>query len=186
MAATAPSQTMTADDLLKLPSGQGARFELVQGELRTMPPTGFEHGDIAGELLMRLRQFVRANHLGRVLTAETGFILSRDPDTVRAPDVSFVREARVAQLGRVKGFFPGAPDLAVEVVSPSDSAGEVQRKVDDYFAAGTQQVWIIYPDLRKVAVFRSASASHVFSATDALDGGDLLPGFTCPVAELFE
>ncbi len=186
MAATVAAQTMTAEELLRLPTGMGQRFELVKGELRTMPPTGFEHGDIVGELSMRLRQYVRSHGLGRVLGAETGFILSRNPDTVRAPDVSFVSEGRVAQTGRVKGYFPGAPDLAVEVVSPNDAAGEVVQKVDEYFAAGARQVWIIYPDQRKVAVYRSASQTVTLSAADSLDGGALIPGFACPVGELFE
>ena len=97
MSTTVAAQMMTAEKLLRLPSGMGQRFELVKGELRTMPPAGFEHGDIVGELSMRLRQYVRSRGLGRVLGAETGFVLSRNPDTVRAPDVSFVSEARVAQ-----------------------------------------------------------------------------------------
>jgi Uma2 family endonuclease len=186
MADTAASQIMTAEELLRLPTGMGARYELVEGILRTMAPAGFEHGDIVGELSMRLRQFVRRLRLGRVLGAETGFILARNPDTVRAPDVAFVAEARVAQLGRIRGFFPGAPDLAVEVVSPSDSATEVQQKVDDYLEAGTQQVWVVYPDQQKVVVFSATGEGRYLSATDVLDGGALLPGFTCPVGELFE
>ncbi len=186
MSTTVAAQMMTAEKLLRLPSGMGQRFELVKGELRTMPPAGFEHGDIVGELSMRLRQYVRSRGLGRVLGAETGFVLSRNPDTVRAPDVSFVSEARVAQTGRVKGFFPGAPDLAVEVVSPTDAAADVQRKVREYFDAGAQQVWVVYPDLREVMVFRSVRESVTLAAADTLDGGTLIPGFTCPVAELFE
>ncbi len=187
MAAQAASEikTMTAEELAQLPTGMGQRFELVKGELRTMAPTGFQHGDIVGELGMRLRQFVRSQGLGRVLGAETGFILFRNPDTVRAPDVSFVTEHRVAQVGLIKGYFPGAPDLAVEVVSPSDAAAEVHRKVGEYFKAGSQQVWVVYPDEQEVAVYRSARESVVLTATETLDGAPLLPGFTCPGADLF-
>ena len=90
------------------------------------------------------------------------------------------------KTGRVKGFFPGAPDLAVEVVSPTDAAAEVQRKVREYFDAGAQQAWVVYPDLREVMVFRSVRESVTLAAADTLDGGALIPGFVCPVAQLFE
>jgi Uma2 family endonuclease len=181
----APPRLMTAEALLQMPTGMGERYELVKGELKIMAPAGFEHGDIVMELGMRLRLFVNTHKLGRVLGAETGYILSHDPDTIRAPDVSFVSQDRFVKTGLVKGYFPGAPDLAVEVVSPGDVAVEVQRKVGEYFEAGTQLVWVVYPDLRQVAVFSSARDAQVLTAVDALDGGALLPGFTCPVAELF-
>ena len=180
-------QPMTADELIKLPTGMGQRYELVAGEVRTMSPAGFEHGTIVGALHERISTHVRQARLGRVAGAETGFRLSTDPDTVRAPDISFVSGDRLQALRQpIRGFFPGAPDLAVEVVSPDDSASEVQTKVNDYFAAGARQMWVVYPASRQVAVFRSARESLVLGAGEALEGGDLLPGFTCPVAELFE
>jgi len=182
---TAPPKLMTAEELLLLPMGMGERHELRQGELKTMSPAGFEHGDIAAELGARLRVFVRSKKLGTVPAAETGYQLQKHPDTVRAPDVSFVSAARVKNAGKVKGFFPGAPDLAVEVVSPGDTAEEVQDKVKDYFSAGTQLIWIIYPHTQEVVVFKSARESVVLSVSDMLDGGEVVPGFTCPVAELF-
>ena len=177
---------VTAEELIRLPMGMGKRYELVRGELKTMTPAGFEHGDIAAELGTRLRAYVRAKRLGAVPAAETGYRLQSNPDTVRAPDVSFVAKARVDKVGKMKGYFPGAPDLAVEVVSPDDTASEVKTKVSEYFEAGAKLVWIIYPDTREVVVFRSARESTVLSSQDTLDGGEVIPGFSCTVAELFE
>jgi Uma2 family endonuclease len=186
MADTAAARTMTADDLLRLPTGMGARYELVEGELKTMSPAGSLHGRIMLRLGGKLEHFVRTHALGETFGAETGFVLHRSPDTVRAPDVAFVARAHVPATGVPIGYFPVAPDLAVEVVSPSDTAAEVQQKVDDYFKAGSQQVWVVYPDQRSVAVYRSAGEMRYFAAEDVLDGGPLLPGFTSPVAEIFE
>lgn len=177
---------MTADELLRLPTGMGERYELVNGDLRIMAPAGFEHGDIVAEISMRLRVYVRTQKLGRVSGAETGFRLRSNPDTVRGPDVAFVAQSRIPPGKLPKGYFPGAPDLAVEVISPSEPAAEVQGKVTEYFAAGTRLVWIVYPDNLQVVVFRSARESTILGADDTLDGGDLVPGFTCRVSDLFE
>jgi Uma2 family endonuclease len=182
----AAEKLMTAEELIRLSTGMGKRYELVKGVLITMSPAGFEHGDITGELGSRLRAYVRARRLGTVPAAETGYRLRINPDTVRAPDVSFVSKVRVDEAGKTKGYFPGAPDLAVEVVSPDDTAVEVKTKVNEYFEAGAKSVWIIYPETREVVVFRSARESVALSEQDTLDGGDLIPGFTCRVAELFE
>jgi Uma2 family endonuclease len=183
---TAPPGLMTADELLRLPMGRGERYELVEGELITMSPAGPLHGRIAVRIGGRLDQHVYAKKLGEVYGAETGFTLQRNPDTVRAPDASFVSAARVKKAGKVKGFFPGAPDLAVEVVSPNDTAEDVQEKIDEYFAAGTLLVWVIYPQTQKVVVFKSARESVVLGVSDTLEGGEVAPGFACPVGELFE
>jgi Uma2 family endonuclease len=188
MAASSPAEArlLTAEELLQLPTGIGQRYELVRGEIKTTPPAGYEHGDLALALGARLRTFVQQKGLGRVVGAETGFILRRNPDTVRAPDVAFVSRAREAAVGKVKGFFPGAPDLAVEVISPSEGAQDIDRKVEEYFDAGTQQVWIIFPETRRVVVYRSPHESVRYGTTGVIEGGDLLPGFACPGAELFE
>jgi Uma2 family endonuclease len=176
---------MTAEELLRLPLGMGERYELVSGELRIMSPAGSRHGRIALRLGSLLEQFVRQGRLGATFGAETGFILARNPDTVRAPDAAFVAAARVPASGLPDGYFPGAPDLGVEVISPSEAAAEINRKVGEYFAAGARLVWIVYPDTRQVVVFRSARASVALGADDTLDGGELLPGFACRVAEIF-
>lgn len=130
--------------------------------------------------------FVRQHNLGRVTAAETGFVLARDPDTVRAPDAAFVTSERVTQQQRREGFFEGAPELAVEVVSPGDTAEEVQQKVQEYLQTGMRLVWIVYPRTRTIQAYHSLQNVHVFTVTEALDGGDVLPGFTVPVKDVFE
>ena len=184
--AETPSPPMTADELLRLLTGMGKRYELVKGMLKTMSPAGFRHGSIVAMLTRRLVAHAMDAKLGRVAGAETGYVLQRNPDTVRAPDISFVTQARLDQISLIRGFFPGAPALAVEVVSPNDTASYVAEKTTSYFEAGTRQVWNVYPDQRQVAVFISARESIILAAADTLTGGDLLPGFACPVAEIFE
>jgi Uma2 family endonuclease len=186
MAAIAPSQTMTAEELLALPTGMGRRYELVQGELKTMSPAGSRHGQIALRLGALLQQFVRSHGMGAVVGAETGFILRRNPDTVRAPDAAFIAQARIPSGGLPAEYFPGAPDLAIEVVSPSDGAAEIEHKVNEYLAAGTQQVWLVYPEDRTVYVCGTQEKALRLTVASHLDGGTVLPGFTCPVSELFE
>jgi Uma2 family endonuclease len=186
MATSTPSRTMTAEELLLLPTGMGTLYELVEGELKTMSPAGSRHGRIALRVGSLLHHHVHSHGLGETVGAETGFILRRNPDTVRAPDAAFIAKERMPVGGLPDGYFQGAPDMAVEVVSPSDSAEEIHRKVSEYFKAGTRLLWIIYPKDREVAVFRSARESIVLTTADMLDGGTLLPGFACPVAELFE
>jgi Uma2 family endonuclease len=188
LATATPPQTkvMTADELIRLPMGMGERYELVEGVLKTMAPAGFEHGDIASELNAQLRNYVRSHKLGKVLAAETGFRLRQNPDTVRAPDVAFVSQIRLHQIGKSLGFFPGAPDLAVEVVSPNDASEETLDKIYEYFEAGTKLVWIVYPRHREVHVYTSPRQNQVLTVDDTLDGGDVIPGFRCPVRVLFE
>ncbi len=176
--------TTTADELLRMPR-DGVRRELVGGELREMTPAGFKHGLIATNVAESLSQHVRAKGLGRVAAAETGFRIARDPDTVRAPDVSFVRRERVEQAGDVEGYFPGAPDLAVEVVSPGDRYGEVEEKVMDWLAAGTRMVVVVHPSRRAATVYRSRSDIALLTEDDALDGGDVVPGWSLPVRDVF-
>jgi Uma2 family endonuclease len=162
------------------------RIELVRGEVVEMSPAGFDHGAIALAVGSILREFVRRRALGTVTAAETGFILSRDPDTVRAPDAAFVARERVVRQGRPEGFFEGAPDLAVEVVSPHDRDLEVEEKILDYLRAGTRMVWVIRPRSKTVTVYSSFSDIRVFLIHETLDGGDVLPGLEVPVRELFE
>jgi Uma2 family endonuclease len=163
-----------------------ARTELVRGEIVKMSPAGFEHGAIALAIAAFLRAFVRQHKLGTVCAAETGFILTRDPDTVRAPDAAFVAAERVARQQRKEGFFEGPPDLAVEVVSPGDTDEEVEARILDYLGAGTQLVWIVRPKTRTITVYRSLKNVRVLTTQDSLEGDDVLPGFSIPVAEVFE
>jgi Uma2 family endonuclease len=178
------TQLVTAEELLRMPD-DGFRYELVCGELRKMPPAGHVHGRLAATLTASLVRDVTANQLGAVYAAETGFILRRNPDTVRAPDVAFIRQQRVQEVGDVAGYWPGAPDLAIEVVSPSDSYAEVEEKVFEWLEAGTLMVLVVNPRRRSVTVYRSLADIIVLTQNDALDGGDVVPGWTMPVKDIF-
>ena len=175
---------ITAEELFRL-STTGCRYELVKGELFEMPPAGARHGSVAMRIGVLLGACVQANQLGYVFAAETGFILRRDPDTVRAPDASFVATDRFPAGELPIGFPELAPDLAVEVLSPSDTAREVEDKVEDWLQAGTRLVWVIDPATRSARVYRSLEELQELSEDDSLDGGDVLPGFACNIRELF-
>lgn len=176
---------MTAGELLRLPD-DGKRHELVEGELREMAPAGAMHGSAAAKLTILLGQFVNSQQLGIVLAAETGFRISRDPDTVRAPDVSFVALERIPPDGPPEGYWELAPDLAIEVVSPHDTASGVQSKVQMWLESGVRLVWVVYPDTRSVVVHKSLKDIATLTTADTLDGASVLPGFERPVAEVFE
>jgi Uma2 family endonuclease len=184
MSTQTKDRPVTADELLQKPS-DGFRYELVRGEIRKMTPAGGEHGRVGGNLMISLGGYVRAHRLGAVYLAETGFRLASDPDTVRAPDVSFIRSERVQALGVVRGYVPGAPDLAVEVVSPGDTYTEVGEKVLEWLDAGTRMVVVVDPWKRWVTVYHSRDDIHVLGEDDVLDGGDVVPGWTLPVKDLF-
>ena len=175
---------MTAEELLGKPE-DGFRYELVKGEARRMTPAGNIHGYTAMKLGSRLEQFVRTNNLGRVYAAETGFKLSSDPDTVRAPDAAFVSQTRLDEVGEVPGYWPGAPDLAVEVVSPSDTHAEVTEKSLSWLGAGCRMVLAVDPSQRAVTVYRSRENIRILTEEDTIDGADVIPGFGLPVAEVF-
>ena len=134
---------------------------------------------------MALAQFVKAHALGVVFGAETGFTIASDPDTVRAPDVAFVRRERMPESGLPTGYWPGAPDLAVEVISPSDTYTEVEQKVIDWLDAGTRMVLVVNPRTRTITVYHSHTDVTRLTLSDLLTGGEVLPGFTCAVSEVF-
>ena len=147
--------------------------------------TSPDHGVIALNFGSELRAFVRSRNLGVVMTGAR-FLLRDEPPLLRIPDTAFISRVNLP-TGRLRGgHFQGAPDLAVEVVSPNDKAGELTVKTADYLTAGTQQVWIVEPNTRTVAVYRPGGAARVYSVDDTLDGGDLLPGLALPVGDLFE
>jgi Uma2 family endonuclease len=158
--------------------------ELVAGELVMMSPAGFDHGRYASKIVTALENHVARQGLGIVTTAEAGFQLSHDPDTVRAPDVAFVRADRIPS-GGVKGFFQGAPDIVAEVVSPTDRANEVAAKVQEWLQAGCSMVWVVDPENQTVAVHRICKEIAVLVTGDSLTGGDVLPEFFMPVAKVF-
>jgi Uma2 family endonuclease len=161
------------------------RYELVKGELRKMSPAGYRHGQIVIRFAWRLAQYVETNHLGAVYAAETGFLLASNPDTVRAPDVAFVSQKRIEQVRDSEGYWPGAPDLAVEVVSPSDTYTKVEEKVLEWLKAGTRMVLVIDPRTRTVTVYRALNDVTILTEKDTFDGGDVVPGWSVKVDTLF-
>jgi len=185
MARLQPNRILTVEDLYALPD-DGTRYELEAGSLIREPVPGFRHGRILARVTVLLDRFVRARGLGVVLAGDAGYVLGRSPDTLRGPDVSFVSRERFEPVGDAVRAFPGPPDLAVEIVSPSDRPAAVRAKVADYLAAGTRLVWVVDPDREAVAVYRSLLSPCVLRAGDVLEGGDVLPGLTVPVAEVFD
>lgn len=175
---------ITAEDLLRMPD-DGLRRELVKGKLITMPPAGNVHGNQTMRLGWRLAQHVETNELGAVYAAETGFKLASNPDTVRAPDIAFVSKRRLEEVGEVEGYWPGAPDLAIEVISPHDTYADVEEKVAEYLEAGAQAVWVVNSRRRTVTMYRSPNDITMLTEHDTLDGGDVVPGFRCRVGEIF-
>jgi Uma2 family endonuclease len=176
-----PTEIRTAEELLRNP--QIGRCELVRGELHMMSPSGAQHGIVAGNLFMAVGGHVRAHGLGRTFAAETGFLIREDPDTVRAPDVAFVRTGRPPTPPR--GFYPGAPDLAVEVLSPDDRPGYVREKAAEWLEAGARAVWVVDPDARAVTVHEPRRKPRTHGEADTLHGGGVLPGFEMPVRAIF-
>jgi Uma2 family endonuclease len=174
---------LTADELEQMPDDDSVRTELDEGELISMPPTGLDHGYRENEIGSILRSYVKRHRLGRVYVGEPGFRL--DTGTVRAPDVAFVRQERLEEMGGA-GFAKGAPDLAVEIFSPSDSVPQLMRKVKQYFAAGCHTVWIVYPETREMHVLEASGADRILRVGDVVEASELLPGFSAPLAEFFE
>ena len=175
---------VTAEQLLRMPD-DGCRYELVAGKLRKMAPSGWRHGAAGGNLHALLGHHVMQQKLGQVFFAETGFLIARDPDTVRAPDIAFLGKERLQGQMPKEAFWPGAPDLAVEVVSPGDTTGEVDEEVKSWLDVGAEMVWVVNPQWRSVTVYRSATDIKTLTENDELDGEDVVPGFRCRVSEIF-
>jgi Uma2 family endonuclease len=182
--AAAEPRLVTADELFRMP-GDGVRRELVRGEVREMSPAGSRHGRIGARILASLQVHAASGGLGEVYNSETGFRLFSNPDTVRAPDVAFVSRSRADEVGDIEEFWPGPPDLAVEVVSPTDSFGDVDEKLSEYLSAGCRMVVIVNPGRRTAAVYRSLNDIVLLTENDSIDGGEVVPGWTLPLRELF-
>lgn len=179
-----PGKKWTAEDLLTL-AGDENRYELVGGELLMTAPAGPRHGKFAARLVLAIGNHVEAQDLGQVYTAEPGFQLEADPLTIRAPDVAFVQRSRIPE-GEPAGFWPLAPDLVVEIISPSETARDIHEKVDDYLRAGTRLIWLVYPDNKTVMEYRAPDQARVLTANDDLEGEDVLTGFRYPLQQLFK
>jgi Uma2 family endonuclease len=176
---------LTAEDLMQLPD-DGYRYELDEGRLVRMPPGGPLAAIVAATILTLINEFARLHRLGKVGGADFGSILAREPDTVRAPDVAFYRTDRLPPGGIPSMYWELAPDLAVEVLSPSDRRGKVLRKVGDYLDAGTQLVWVVDPRRRTAVVYRPEGEPTILGADGILDGEDVLPGFTLALGDVWE
>ena len=181
---TAKPQLLTADDLLRL-DGQGVRGELIRGVLYETMPTGRQHGKIMAKLTIHLGSFVEQRRLGSVEVGDVGVWLERDPDTVRAPDIAFFSLEKDPPEEIAAGYAEVVPDLLAEIVSPNDTAREVREKAEIWLGFGVRLVWVVNPDTRTVDVHRRGHPIITLTDQDALDGLDILPGFTCLVRDIF-
>ena len=181
---TISTSLLTATDLWNMP-GHGDGYELVFGELRTMAPSGQEHSNISYDLGIALHAFVKSHKLGKLTGADGGYVLHKNPDTVRAPDIGFVKADRLPNGKATQKYFPGAPDLAVEIISPHDVYAEVEDKVKEFLEAGTRIVWLINPRRKSITIFRNDNSITALRTTDTLSGEDVIPGFSLPVTEVF-
>lgn len=178
------ARLVTAEELEKFPDDD-YRYELVEGRIIRMSPVGVLHGGVTAGLLAMLVQHAKAYNLGLVAT-EVGFKLATNPDTVRAPDIAFVRRDRLPATGLPRGFWHGPPDLAAEVLSPEDRPSEVREKVEEYLTHGVTLVLVIDPDSQTVTAHRRLAAPVMLTEDDKLDLNDVVPGFNCRVREIFE
>lgn len=173
---------MTAEELERLDI-PGKVTELIRGQLNVREPPGTRHGMIAATLCIIVGSFVRRERLGAVFAQDTGFKIESDPDTVRAPDVAYLSNARMGAVAR-RGYAPIAPDLAVEVVSPDDRASEVLAKVAAWLGAGSNLVWVVDPHREEVRVYRPDGSVTIVPSDGSIAGEDVLPGLTCAVSEI--
>ena len=183
MVSPAPARLATEADLMALPD-DGYRYEIVRGWLVCMEASSPESSELGAEVGAEIRNFVRANKLGRICMADCGFRISDNPLTVRVPDFAFIRAERIPPEGMPRAVFPGAPDLAVEAVSPSDRYTDLAEKVKEWLAAGCRAVWVVDPRRRLTEVHQSGQPTLHISFDQPLDGGTVLPGFSLVIASL--
>jgi Uma2 family endonuclease len=175
---------LTADDLERI-SIPGKVTELIRGRLVVREPPGTWHGIVAANLQYHVSDFVRRHELGVVAAQDTGFKIGADPDTVRAPDVAFIARDRMNEIGP-RGYAALAPDLLAEVLSPDDRPAEVLDKVAVWLGAGTRIVWVVDSNRREARVFRQDGSVSIVGNDGALDGEDVLPGFTCRLRDILD
>ncbi len=184
MTAESATKLMTAEELLRL--GDDVRGELIRGEFCEVMSVGQEHAEIVMQLGYLLKAFTVPRKLGRVAGSDLGVLLERDPDTVREPDIAFTSAERMPPGVRNRGYQEIVPDLVAEVRSPNDSSREVHDKAPMWLSHGVRLVWVVHPDTRTIDVYREGVPTATLDAAAALDGGDVLPGFTCAVSTVFE
>lgn len=181
----ATTRIMTAEDLWQLEDDE-YRYDLIRGELIRMSPANYRHGILGMRIARKIADFADEHDLGEVPSSETGFVLARDPDVVLAPDAAYIRLDRVPPRDQQNRFAQLAPDLVVEVVSPSDLSRDVHTKVMEYLAAGVMIVWVVEPKTEDVTVYTPDRTARVYVTGDELDGGEILPGFKLPIADIFK
>ncbi|MGH9161901.1 MAG: Uma2 family endonuclease [Vicinamibacteraceae bacterium] len=179
-----PRVLVTAEELARMPDDDYS-YELLEGRLVRMSKSGVVHGVCSQRLGYAVDNYLRAHDIGVVLPQDTGFLLHRGPDTVRAPDMAFIIKERFEAAGFPDGFWPGAPDLVVEVISPNDRRKQVEDKVRQWLESGTRLAWIVDPRKHGLSVRRPNGTSEELGEDQDLDGEDLLPGFHLPLRELF-
>ena len=175
---------LTAEEFFRLYSHKDGRYELVDGEVVEMAPANEQHGAVALNIGGAFLSYSRRYGVGRA-SVETGYVLRRAPDMVRGPDVAFVVAGKDEWESLSDRFSSDAPDIAVEVVSPSNTAAQVERKAEEYLAAGSQRVWVAYSSTRSVAVHRADGATIAYTGDDTITDEELLPGFSLPLADIF-
>lgn len=176
---------VTAQDLAELPSGMGVRYELIEGELIEMSPSGGKHGYMTLLLGYFFNKFLFENPIGQLTGAESGFTVIQ-PNTVRAPDIAFIPNERIPEGGIPDGYLDIVPSLIVEVVSPNDKVGDVETKTKMWLSFGVIQVWNVYPGTKQVQVFYTGGSSKLYQGDDAVPGGEILPGFELALKDIFQ
>ena len=180
---TTQTRLITAEEIIQMPD-DGYRYELIRGEIIQKPLPGLRNGRLAGYLAFHIGNHVEAEDLGIAATV-TGYLLGSEPDTVRAPDASFISRERLDEVGETDGYWPSAPDLAVEVISPNDRYTDVEAKVAEWLSAGARMVIVVNPRRRAVRVHRSPTDIDDLVEGDVIEGGDVVPGWSMPVSGLF-
>lgn len=179
------ARAMTADDLLAMPKGQGQRYELIEGELMMTAAAGGKHGQIAQTVGGEIYLYLKEHPIGILVTAETGFCTRGDNNTVRAPDLAFIRNESIPPEGISEGYLRIIPALVLEVVSPNDRAADVDQKVQEWLAFGVDEVWVAYPSTRRIMIYpKSTGSAVILNSVDRIEGRSILPGFVRDV-ELF-
>lgn len=183
MSTIAEKKLLTAEEFLLLPDpANGFQMELVRGEVVTMPPPGGLHGVSCSKADRRIGNFVETHDLGVVTANDTGFITTRDPDSVRGPDVAYWSKERLPEVP--VGYIEVPPDLVVEVLSPSNTTKQIRAKLQEYFARGVRMAWVIAPEDRTLTVYRTPDEGRLLHETATVTGDDVLPGFECRVGEM--
>ena len=178
------TKLLTADDLLRL-YGQGVRGELIRGELHETTSTGINHGRTVTKTVIRMGSFIEPRQLGTLVGSDTGIWLERDPDTVREPDIAYISAEKMSLDADIPGYSEVVPDLVVEVRSPNNSLREVREKALMWLDFGVRLAWVAHPDTRSVDVYSADDQALTLTEDDTLDGGGVLPGFACPVRDIF-